>query len=138
MSMFTLAVSCLITSKLPWFMGLTVQVPMQFCSLQHQSLSPTPVTSTTGCCFCFDTVSSFFIELDLHWPPVAYWAPTNMGSSSFSVLSFLPYKKWSSRHSQQSLNSSTRMQSQKWQNSLCSFPRQTIQYHSNPNLCSDQ
>ena len=23
------------------------------------------------------------------------------------------------------------MQSQKWQNDLCSFPRQTIQYHSN-------
>ena len=27
---------------------------------------------------------------------------------------------------------STWMQSQKWQNDLCSFPRQTIQYHSNP------
>ena len=26
------------------------------------------------------------------------------------------------------------MQSQKWQNDLCSFPRQTIQYHSNPSL----
>ena len=24
------------------------------------------------------------------------------------------------------------MQSQKWQNDLCSFPRQTIQYHGNP------
>ena len=24
------------------------------------------------------------------------------------------------------------MQPQKWQNDLCSFPRQTIQYHSNP------
>ena len=30
------------------------------------------------------------------------------------------------------------MQSQKWQNDLCSFPRQTIQYHSNPNLCPNQ
>ena len=29
------------------------------------------------------------------------------------------------------------MQSQKWQNDLCSFPRQTIQYHNNPNLCPD-
>ena len=28
------------------------------------------------------------------------------------------------------------MQPQKWQNDLCSFPRQTIQYHSNPSLCS--
>ena len=27
------------------------------------------------------------------------------------------------------------MQSQKWQNDLCSFPKQTIQYHSNPSLC---
>ena len=30
---------------------------------------------------------------------------------------------------------STWVQSQKWQNNLCSFPRQTIQYHSNTNLC---
>ena len=27
------------------------------------------------------------------------------------------------------------MQSQKGQDELCSFPRQTIQYHSNPSLC---
>ena len=27
------------------------------------------------------------------------------------------------------------MQSQKWQNDLCLFPRQTILYHSNPSLC---
>ena len=27
------------------------------------------------------------------------------------------------------------MKSQKRQNDLCSFPRQTIQYHSNPSLC---
>ena len=29
------------------------------------------------------------------------------------------------------------MQFQKWQNDLCSFLRQTIQYHSNPSLCPD-
>ena len=29
----------------------------------------------------------------------------------------------------------TWMQSQKWQNDLCSFPRETIQYHGNPSLC---
>ena len=33
---------------------------------------------------------------------------------------------------------STWMQSQKWQNDLCLFPRQTIQYHSNPSLCPNQ
>ena len=32
----------------------------------------------------------------------------------------------------------TLIQSQKWQNFLSSFPRQTIQYHSNPRLCPDQ
>ena len=29
-------------------------------------------------------------------------------------------------------------ESQKQQNDLCSFPRQTIQYHSNPSLCPNQ
>ena len=33
---------------------------------------------------------------------------------------------------------STEMQSQKGQNDLCSFPRQTIQYHGNSTLCPDQ
>ena len=32
MSMFTLAIPCLTTSNLPWFMDLTFQVPMQYCS----------------------------------------------------------------------------------------------------------
>ena len=39
---------------------------------------------------------------------------------------------------QKSLKCSTWMQSQKRQNDLCSFPRETIQYHSNPSLCPDQ
>ena len=51
-------------------------------------LKPPPVTSTTGYCFCLGSISSFFLELFLHWYPVAYWAPTDLGSSSFSVLSF--------------------------------------------------
>ena len=46
MSTFTLAISCLTTSSLLWFMDLTFQVPMQYCSLQHQSLLLSPVTST--------------------------------------------------------------------------------------------
>ena len=86
--MFTLAISCLTTSNLPGFMGLIFQVPMQYCSLQHWTLLLSPVPSTTGCCFYFDSVSSFFLELFLHWSPVAYWAPTDLGSWSFSVLSF--------------------------------------------------
>ena len=117
---FTLAISCLTTYNLPWFMDLTFQVPMQYCSLhtkgtfhakmgsikdrngmdltfqvpmqyyslQHQTLHLSPIISTTGCCFCFGSMPSFFLELFLHWSPVAYWAPTDPGSSSFSVLSF--------------------------------------------------
>ena len=59
MSIFTLAISCLTTSNLSWFMDLTVQVPMQYCTLQHWTLIPSPVTSTIGCCFLFGSVSSF-------------------------------------------------------------------------------
>ena len=33
MLIFTLAISCLTTSNLPWFIDLTFQVPMQYCSL---------------------------------------------------------------------------------------------------------
>ena len=98
MSTFTLAISCLITSYLPWFMDLTFQVPMQYCCLQHQTLLLSPVTSTTGYCFCFGSIPSFFLELFLHWSPVAYWAPTDMGSSSFCILSFaFSYCSWDSQ-----------------------------------------
>ena len=69
-------------------MDLTFQVPMQCCSLQHQTLLLSPVTSTTGCCVCFGSISSLFLELFLHRSPVSYWAPTNLRISSFSVLSF--------------------------------------------------
>ena len=86
--MFTLTISCLTTSNLPWFMDLTFQVPMQYCSLQHQTLRSSPLTSTTGCCFCFGSVSSLFLKLFLPWSLVAYWAPTDLGSSSLDVLSF--------------------------------------------------
>ena len=88
MLMFTLAISCLTTSNLPWFMDLTFQVPMPYCSLLHWTLLVSSVTSTTGCHFCFGSIPSFFLELFLHWSPVAYLAPTDLGSSSFSILSY--------------------------------------------------
>ena len=50
-----------------------------------------------------------------------------------------PLEEIVSHHSQQkSLKCSNWMQSQKRQNDLCSFLRQTIQYHSNPSLCPEQ
>ena len=87
MSMFTLAISCLTTFNLPWFMDLTFHVPnIAFYSIgscfHHQS------HSQLGVVFCFGFIPSIFLELFLHWSPVAYWAPTDLGSSSFSVLSF--------------------------------------------------
>ena len=76
--MFTLAISCLTTSNLSWFMDLTFQVPMQYCSLQHwTSLSP-PDPSTTVPCFLFCSASSFLLELFLHSSPISYWAPTHL------------------------------------------------------------
>ena len=81
MSMLTLAISCLIPIYLdPGFYAIL--------SLQHWTLLPWPVTSTTGHFFRFGSVSSVFLELFLHWSPVAYWASTDLGSSSFSVLCF--------------------------------------------------
>ena len=98
MSTFTLAVSCLTTSNLPWFIDLTFQVPMQYCSLQHWTLLLSPVTPTTGYCICFGSIPSFFLELFLHWSPVAYWAPTDLGSSTFSIVSLaFSYCSWGSQ-----------------------------------------
>ena len=88
MSMFTLPISYLTTSNLPWLMDLIIPVPMQCFSLQHWTLLPSPVTSTNECCLYFGSVSSFFLELFLHFSSVAYWAPTDLGNSSFSVICF--------------------------------------------------
>ena len=96
--MFTFAISYVTTCNLPWFMDLSFQVPMQYCSLifniawkQHQTLLPSPVTSTAVHCFCFGSASSFFLDLFLCSSPVAYWAPTDLGSTSFHILFFLSF-----------------------------------------------
>ena len=78
-------------------MDLTFQVPMQYCSLYHRTVLPSPVTSTSGLFFHFGSASSFFLELFLHSSLVAYWAPTDLGSSSFSVIFFASsYCSWRS------------------------------------------
>ena len=60
-------------AEVEWFykdrqdlLELTSQVPMQYCSLQHQTLLLSPVTSTAGCCICFGSIPSCFLELFLH------------------------------------------------------------------------
>ena len=79
-------------------MDLTFQVPMQYCSLQHPILLLSPVTSTTGYCFCFSSIPSFFLELFLCWSPVACWAPTDLVSSSSVSYHFaFSYCSWGSQ-----------------------------------------
>ena len=72
-------------------MDLTFQVPMQYCSLQHQTLLSPADTSTAECHFCFGPAASFFLGLlviALHSSPAAYWTPSDIEGSSSSVISF--------------------------------------------------
>ena len=64
---------------------------MHHCFLRHQTLLSQPDTSTTGCRFHFGSVSSFFLELFFYSSPRAYWVPSSLGSSSFSVIYFCPF-----------------------------------------------
>ena len=92
--MFILTISCLTTSNLPWFMDLLFQVPMQYCSLWHQILLSSQDTSTTERHFCFGPAEPFILVLLailLHSSPGAYWTPSDLGDSSFSVISFWPF-----------------------------------------------
>ena len=85
--MFTLAISCLILSNLPWFMDLTFHIPMQYCSLQHQTLFSPPDTSNNWAVFPLwlnlillsGAISPVFSRSILD---------TNLGSSSISVIPF--------------------------------------------------
>ena len=75
-------------------MNLTLQVPMQYCSLQHGLLLPSPDISTTQCPFCFGPAASFFLELFvvvLHSSPVAHWTPSNLGALIFWYHICLPF-----------------------------------------------
>ena len=82
MLVFNLAISCLTTSNLPWFMDLTFQVLIQYCSLTAWTLLSSLDTSTTECHFWFRPIASFFLELlviALCSFPVVYWTPSNLG-----------------------------------------------------------
>ena len=91
MSMFILTISCLTTSSLPWFMDLTSQVPIHYCSLQHQILLLSLDTSTTEHRFCFGLPPSFFLGLlvtVLNSFSIANWTPSNLQDSSFGIIFF--------------------------------------------------
>ena len=87
--MFTLALSCLTSSNLPWFVDLTFQIPMQYCSLQCWTLLSPQDTSTIGHHFHFGSASSFLLEPSLLFSSsiLDTYQPRGLGSS-FSVISF--------------------------------------------------
>ena len=88
----TLSISCLTTSNLPWFMELTLQVLMQYCSSQHRTCFYHQSH------FYFGFISSFFLELFLQWSPVANQAPNNLGVLlSVSYLFAFTYCAWGSQ-----------------------------------------
>ena len=77
MLMFTLAISCLITSNLPWFKDLTFQVPMYYCSqciklyFHHQSHPQLGMFLLWLRLFILSGVISLLISssiLGTHWP----------------------------------------------------------------------
>ena len=97
MFIFTLAISCLTTSNLPWFMALTDQVPMQYCFysiglyFHHQS------HPHLGVAFALTLVSSFFLESFLHWSPIVYGYWLTWGVHlSVSYLFAFSYCSWGS------------------------------------------
>ena len=100
MLMFILTISCLTMPNFPWLMGLIFQVPIQHCSLQHQILLSSPDTSTTDHRIHFGPATWFILRLLailLHSSPVAYQTPSDLGDSSFGVISFgLLYSLWCS------------------------------------------
>ena len=86
--MFTLAISCLATSNLPWFMDLTFQVPMQYHSYSIRLYFHHQSHPQLGIVFAFAPSLHFFLKLFLQCSPVAYWVPTILGGSSLRVISF--------------------------------------------------
>ena len=69
--MFSLSISCLTTSSLPWCMGLTFQVPMQYCLYSirlYFHLQSPPQMSTVPLRLCRFTVSGAISKCHLLFP----------------------------------------------------------------------
>ena len=92
MSVLTFAISCLTTFNLLiyWFMDLTFSF---LCNIALYSIGFYFHHQSQTVLFCFVLFFAlapslhFFLDLFLHSSPVAYWASTDLGSSSFSVIS---------------------------------------------------
>ena len=71
-------------------MDLTFQVPLQYYFLQHRTFLPSPIISTTGCCFCF---GCFFILSEFTSPLISssILGTYRPGEFIFQCPIFLPF-----------------------------------------------
>ena len=78
--------------------GPTIPGSYKIVLLQIQIFLRSPVTFTTGHCFCFGPASSLFLELFLHFSPVAYGHLLTWGVHlSVSYLFAFSYCSWGSQ-----------------------------------------
>ena len=85
MSTFIVAISYLTTFQFALIHG--PNIPDSYTVLFFTASDFTSITSYIHN-WVLILLSLHLFTLFLHWSPVAYWAPTDLGSSTFSVLSF--------------------------------------------------
>ena len=83
MLMFTLAISCLTTCNLPWFINIPGSYPMLIFTASGFTFS----TRHRHNWALFSLWLSLFLPSGFLSSPVVYLAPTDLGISSFSVIS---------------------------------------------------
>ena len=94
---FTLAISCLTTSNLPWnYLIHGPNIPCSYTILFSIASDFTSITSHIHKWVLFSLwLHLFFLELFLHWSPVAYWAPTDLVSSfQWAIFFTFSYCSW--------------------------------------------
>ena len=86
MLIFTLVISCLTTSNLPWCVDLIFLWNIVLNSIGLYLNYQTHLQ--LGIFFYFGLAFSFLLELFVWFSPVVYWVPNDLGSLSFSVFFF--------------------------------------------------
>ena len=100
MSIFTLAIVCYHHIQFTLIHGPNITGSYVVLFFTAWTILLLPDTSTTELHFLFGPTASFFLKLlkiALHSSPVTYWAPSDLGASSFSIMSSaISYCSWSS------------------------------------------
>ena len=146
-SLVALAISYLITSNVPWLMDLTF--PGSYAILFFTASDFTSITSHIHNWTLFSLWLCLFIlyakqeMIRVNIDILGIGELKLIGMSEFNSDDHYIYycRQDSLRRNvvaitvNKSPKCNTWVHSQKQQNDLCSFPRQAIQYHSNPSLC---